>query len=241
MHSPIGYFWLPSQSVTHPSKQQTSDCSGQPTKMDVSVLEEQYGYLKKKQKLQTHIIVFKTGENGTVPGESMVNAVLINKKTRKAKAFKEHIPIREVHLELPCSCNVEESSPWRIHLGIHRLEQGEHQKSPCNVIQKKTEETSTDSKILSQEESMMSCKELVTGTEQSIHLLSEQEKSSPAEVTDSSSSALTSVTSPVWTHSQISASKFAPSSSKLPYYPFPQKKTPRISEAARRLGLYVSQ
>ncbi|KYO46965.1 NEDD8 ultimate buster 1 [Alligator mississippiensis] len=48
--------------------------------MDVSILEEQYDCIKQKQKLQTHIIVFKTGENDSVHDESMVNAVLINKK-----------------------------------------------------------------------------------------------------------------------------------------------------------------
>lgn len=47
--------------VTHPSKQQASDCSRQPTKMDINVLEERYNCLKQKQKLQTHVIVFKTG------------------------------------------------------------------------------------------------------------------------------------------------------------------------------------
>ncbi|XP_061443648.1 uncharacterized protein C9orf152 homolog isoform X2 [Rhineura floridana] len=227
--------------VTHPSKQRASDCSGQPTKMDVSVLEEQYDCLKQKQKLQTHIIVFKTGGNETVPRESMVNAVLINKKMRKAKAFKECLPIREVSFELPCKEDIQESSPWRIHLEIHRLAQGDHQKIPCDIVQNKNEQFTTDSEILFQKKSIMSCEELLKGSEQSVGILSKQENPSPAEKTDSSNSPLTSVTSPIWTHAQISVSKLAPASSKLPYYPFPQKKTPKISEAARRLGLYVSQ
>lgn len=48
-------------SVTHTSEQQASDHDKQPTKMDVSLLEEQYDHIKQKQKLQSHIIVFKTG------------------------------------------------------------------------------------------------------------------------------------------------------------------------------------
>lgn len=48
-------------SLTHTAEQQNSDCDRQPTKMDVSLLEEQYDCIKQKQKLQTHIIVFKTG------------------------------------------------------------------------------------------------------------------------------------------------------------------------------------
>lgn len=48
-------------SVTHTSEQQASDCDKQPTEMDVSFLEEQYDHIKQKQKLQSHVIVFKTG------------------------------------------------------------------------------------------------------------------------------------------------------------------------------------
>ncbi|XP_054846725.1 uncharacterized protein C9orf152 homolog isoform X1 [Eublepharis macularius] len=234
--------------VTHPSTQRSSDCSGQPTKMDVSLLEEQYGCLTQKQKLQTHIIVFKTGERQAVPGESMVSTVIINKKMKKAKAFKEHIPIREVSLGLPCNGNVQESSPWRIHLGIHRLVQEEHPKSPYEAIQNKNEQLNANGETPSQEKNAISSEELLTGTEHSVESLDEQGNSSPAEKTESSIWAsctdrpLKPITSPVWTRSEISACKLAPAaSSKLPYYPFPQKKTPRISEAARRLGLYVSQ
>ncbi|XP_044281060.1 uncharacterized protein C9orf152 homolog [Varanus komodoensis] len=218
--------------------QRASDCSGQPTKMDVSKLEEQYDCLKQKQKLQTHIIVFKTGVNETFSRESMISTVLINKKMRKAKAFEECVPVKEVSLELPCSGNTQEISPWRIHLGIHRLAQGDCQKG--DVIQNKNEEVSMDSRILSQKESTMSSEELLERSEQSIALLSKQENASYPENTDRSASPSASIASPVWIHSQISTSKLVSASSKLPYYPFPQKKAPKISEAARRLGLYVS-
>lgn len=187
--------------------------------------------------MEMHIIF--TDDAETVSGESMINAVLINKKFRKGKVLTEHIPTREVNLDLPCGRNVQESSPWRIHLGIHRLVQGEHLKTPCDVGRNNNEKISKDSKKLLEEESVISHGELLTGSEQSIELLGKQGNSSPLEKTGSSSSSLTSVTSLVWTRSQISASKFAPSASKLTYYPFPQKKTPRISEAARKLGLYV--
>lgn len=48
-------------SVTHSPEQQASERDKQPTKMDVSLLEEQYDHIKQKQKLQSYIIVFKTG------------------------------------------------------------------------------------------------------------------------------------------------------------------------------------
>ncbi|KFP20324.1 Uncharacterized protein C9orf152, partial [Egretta garzetta] len=116
-------------SVTHTSEQQASDHDKQPTKMDVSLLEEQYDHIKQKQKLQSHIIVFKTGERESVLPESMVNVVLINKKVRRSKSFTEHVPVRNVRLEMTSSGNVQDNSPWRTHLGIHRLVQ-----APCHGV-----------------------------------------------------------------------------------------------------------
>ncbi|KGL79099.1 Uncharacterized protein C9orf152, partial [Tinamus guttatus] len=110
-------------SVTHTSEQQASDRDEQPTRMDVSLLEEQYGYMKQKQKLQSHVIIFKTGENEPVLSESMVSAVLINKNIRKSKSFTECVPVRKARLEVTSNGDLQESSPWRTHLGIHRLAQ----------------------------------------------------------------------------------------------------------------------
>lgn len=47
--------------VTHSSEPQVSDGNKELTRMDVSMLEEQYDHIKQKQKLQPHIIVYKTG------------------------------------------------------------------------------------------------------------------------------------------------------------------------------------
>ncbi|KFP99265.1 Uncharacterized protein C9orf152, partial [Leptosomus discolor] len=116
-------------SVTHTSEQQASDRDKQPTKMDVSLLEEQYDHIKQKQKLQSHIIVFKTGEHEPVLPEPMVNAVLINKAVRRSKSFTEHVPVRQVRLEMTSSGNVQDNSPWRTHLGIHRLVE-----APCQEV-----------------------------------------------------------------------------------------------------------
>ncbi|KFV45675.1 Uncharacterized protein C9orf152, partial [Gavia stellata] len=114
-------------SVTHTSEQQASDHDKQPTKMDVSLLEEQYDHIKQKQKLQSHIIVFKTGEHESLLPEPMVNAVLINKKVRRSKSFTEHVPVRKVSLEMTSNGNVQDTSPWHTHLGIHRLAQAPYQ------------------------------------------------------------------------------------------------------------------
>ncbi|XP_029767474.1 uncharacterized protein C9orf152 homolog [Terrapene carolina triunguis] len=237
--------------VTHTAEHQASDCDTQPTKMDVSLLEEQYDCIKQKQKLQTHIIVFKTDENQSVPGQSMVKAILINKKTRKPKEFKEHIPVRKVTLELTSNGNVQDSSPWRTHLGIHRLLQTDCQKAPCDLALCKNEQISFDNERLTVKENvMLPYEKTLTASEQSTVSLNELGNSSmlnsPTEENSNSISGiyqkypLKSVSSAIWTHQQISSTKCIPISRKLSYYPFPQKKTPRISEAARRLGLYVS-
>ncbi|XP_074841218.1 uncharacterized protein C9orf152 homolog isoform X2 [Carettochelys insculpta] len=237
--------------VTHAAEQQDSDCDRKPTKMDVTLLEEQYDCTKQKQKLQTHIIVFKTGENQPVPGESMISAIVINKKMRKPKEFKEHIPVKKVTLELTYNGNVQDSSPWRTHLGIHRLLQAGGQKAPSDLTHCKNEQISFNNERLTVKENVtVPYEKPLTASEQSTISLNELGNSnmlnSPTEEKSNSisgicqKSTLKSVSSAIWTHPQVSHTRCIPISSKLSYYPFPQKKTPRISEAARSLGLYVS-
>ncbi|KFQ24771.1 Uncharacterized protein C9orf152, partial [Mesitornis unicolor] len=156
-------------SVTHTSEQQVSDRDKQPTKMDVSLLEEQYDHIKQKQKLQSHIIVFKTGERESVLPESMVNAVLINKKVRRSKSFTEHVPIRKVSLEMTSSGNKQDSSPWRTHLGIHRLMQGPWQGGPQDPSHCKNGPCSFDNqKLISKGNSTLQPKELGGASELSM-------------------------------------------------------------------------
>ncbi|XP_069067194.1 uncharacterized protein C9orf152 homolog isoform X2 [Pleurodeles waltl] len=50
-------------SVTHsPKADPAADSTGKLSAMDINQLEEEYLCIKQKQKLQTHIIVYKTGE-----------------------------------------------------------------------------------------------------------------------------------------------------------------------------------
>ncbi|KFV60826.1 Uncharacterized protein C9orf152, partial [Tyto alba] len=148
-------------SVTHTSEQQASDRDKQPTKMDVSLLEEQYDHTKQKQKLQSHIIVFKTGEHESVLPESMVNPVLINKSVRKSKSFTECVPVRKVRLEMASSGNVQDNSPWRTHLGIHRLVQGPRQGVTWDLSHCKDSPCSSDNqRLISQGNGTLQHKEL---------------------------------------------------------------------------------
>ncbi|KAM6339287.1 uncharacterized protein C9orf152 homolog [Podargus strigoides] len=237
-------------SVTHTSKQQASDHDKQPTKMDVSLLEEQYDHIKQKQKLQSHIIVFKTGEHESVLPESMVNAVLINKKVGRSKSSTEHVPVRKVRLEMTSSDNIQDNSPWRTHLGIHRLVQAPCQGGTWDLPHSKNRPCSFDNqRLISKANSTLQPKEFEGGSKLSglsqlgsSSMLNSFSKENGSNISSTSQEPpLKSATSAVWTHQHVSSTKCIPTCNKLNFYPFPNKKGPRISEAARKLGLYVSQ
>ncbi|XP_068260889.1 uncharacterized protein C9orf152 homolog [Nyctibius grandis] len=236
--------------VTHTSEQQASDHDKQPTKMDVSLLEEQYDHIKQKQKLQSHIIVFKTGEHESVLPESMVNAVLINKKVERSKSFTERVPVRKVSLEMTSSGNVQDNSPWRTHLGIHRLVQAPCQGVTWDPSHCKNGPCRFDNqRLISKGNGTLQPKELEGASELSaLSQLGSSSISNSFSTEDGSTISSTcqkpppkSATSAVWALQHISSTKCTPACNKLNFYPFPNKKGPRISEAARRLGLYVSQ
>ncbi|XP_074429512.1 uncharacterized protein C9orf152 homolog [Larus michahellis] len=237
-------------SVTHTSEQQASDRDKPPTKMDVSVLEEQYDHIKQKQKLQSHIIVFKTGEHESVFPESMVNAVLINKKVRRSKSFTECVPVRKVRLEMSNSGNIQDNSPWRTHLGIHRLVQAPCYGVPWDHSHCKNRPCSFDNqRLISKGNGILQPMELEgaselsapsqLGSSSTLNSFSKENGSNIASTCQKP--LLKSATSAVWTHQHTTSTKCMPACNKLNFYPFPNKKGPRISEAARRLGLYVSQ
>ncbi|XP_069716525.1 LOW QUALITY PROTEIN: uncharacterized protein C9orf152 homolog [Phaenicophaeus curvirostris] len=223
--------------VTHTSEQQASDCDKQPTKMDVSLLEELYDHRKQKQKLQSHIIVFKTGEHESILPESMVNTVLINKKVVRSKSFTEDAPVRKVTLEMTSSGNIQDSSPWRAHLGIHRLVQAPCQGVPRDPSHCKNRPRGFDSqRLISKGNSTLQRKELEEASE--LSALSQMGSSSTLNSfskengSDISSACqkppVKSATSAVWTHQPISPTKCTPTCNKLNFYPFPNKKGPEF-------------
>uniref|UniRef100_A0A669R110 TBC1 domain-containing protein n=1 Tax=Phasianus colchicus TaxID=9054 RepID=A0A669R110_PHACC len=202
-------------SVTHTSELRDSDHHKQPTKMDVSLLEEQYDHIKQKQKLQSHIIVFKTGEHESVLPESMVNAVLINKKVKNSKSFTERVPVRKVRLEVTSNGTAHDSSPWRTHLGIHRLAQTPCKKAPWDLSNCRNESFSFDNqRLISKENGTLQRKELEEVSE--LSMLSSSTLSSFSKESDSTISgtcqkpALKSDTSAVWMHHHISSTKYMP-------------------------------
>lgn len=180
----------------------------------------------------------------------MVSAVLINKKVRKSKSFTEHVPVRKVRLEVTSNGNVQDNSPWRTHLGIHRLAQAPCQEVPWAPSRCRNGPCSFDNqRLISKENSPLQHQELEgegelsalsqLGSSSMVNGFSKENGSNVAESCPKPPPK--SAASAVWMQQYISSTKCTPACHKLDFYPFPNKKAPRISEAARRLGLYVSR
>ncbi|XP_056340178.1 uncharacterized protein C9orf152 homolog [Oenanthe melanoleuca] len=235
-------------SVTHSSEPQVSEGDKKLTKMDVSVLEEQYDHIKQKQKLQPHIIVYKTGGHESVLPESIVNPVLINKKVKRSKSCRGDVPVRKVTLETISRGDSEDDLLWRIHLGTHRLGQAPGQGDSWDLSQ--CIPWSFDNQRLISKGNSTAETEKSAGAGElselrqlgSSSVLNSLSKENGCNIPSSCQKPpLKPATAALWPHQQISATKCMPTCNKLNFYPFPNRKGPRISEAARRLGLYVSQ
>ncbi|XP_073437643.1 uncharacterized protein C9orf152 homolog [Dendrobates tinctorius] len=216
--------------VTHADKE-PADGTRKLSKMDIHRLEEQYNGIKEKQKLRTHIIVFKPGDNELILREPDVNTVQVNERVRKQKAFTDHIPVKKVTLELSDKNYLKDKNgTWHAHLNIHRM------------VQLSSLETSTPDKTV--------LFDRLLGSE-SVPINVPAHSAKTLEMTElngdhhsvSSVRRKSSLKNPIpasWSQYSLPISKPTSPTEKLVYYPFPQKKNPRISEAARKLGLYVT-
>ncbi|KAM5157128.1 uncharacterized protein C9orf152 homolog [Mantella aurantiaca] len=226
-------------SVTHTYKD-PADSNRKLSKMDISLLEEQYYGIKQKQKLQTHIIVFKAGENYLMSMDPTLNTVPVNKKIQKQKPFKDQIPVKEVSLELLDKNYMnDKNGTWHAHLNIHRLVQID-----CHSnLGERTAEHKKDidksvlfSRLLSSVQQPRNDSEKVTAEIETSGLAKDNK---PVNNLYRKSSLQHPIPTS-WGHYQFPSSKPSSPTEKLVFYPFPQKKNPRISETARKLGLYVT-
>ncbi|XP_073533833.1 uncharacterized protein C9orf152 homolog [Phyllobates terribilis] len=218
--------------VTHADKE-LADGTRKLCKMDIHRLEEQYNGIKEKQKLRTHIIVFKSGDNELILREPDVNTVQINERVRKHKAFKDQIPVKEVTLELSDKNYLKgRNGTWHAHLNIHRMVQ---------LSSRPALETSTPDKTVLFDR-LLSSGEPVNFPAPSTTTV-EMKGLNGDHYSVSSVRRKSSLKNPIpasWSQYPFPTSKPTSPTEKLLYYPFPQKKNPRISEAARKLGLYVT-
>ncbi|XP_075068258.1 uncharacterized protein C9orf152 homolog [Mixophyes fleayi] len=226
-------------SVSHTYKDPADGIRKQ-SKMDISRLEEQYYCIKQKQKLQTHIIVFKAGKNELISGEPVLSTIPVNEKVRKLKAFKEKTPVKKVTLELLDKNYLKErNGTWHAHLNIHRMVQLDCQ--PALTKGTGEHEKEIDKSLL--------LDRLLSSESQPIkHPAHSTEAMETQELTEDKNSINSMYRKPslrhpipaLWSQDHFPTSKPTSPTEKVFYYPFPQKKIPRISETARKLGLYVT-
>ncbi|XP_023777734.1 uncharacterized protein C9orf152 homolog isoform X1 [Cyanistes caeruleus] len=191
----------------------------------------------------------KGGHECVLP-ESMVNPVLINKKIKRSKSYRGDVPVRKVTLDTINSGNSEDDLLWRIHLGIHCLGQAPGQGDSWDLSHGKSTAWSFDNqRLISVGNGTPQTMESAGASELSqlrqlgsSSVLNSLSKENSCNISSSCQKPpLKSATAALWAHQQIAAIKCTPACNKLNFYPFPNRKGPRISEAARRLGLYVSQ
>ncbi|XP_036409513.1 uncharacterized protein C9orf152-like [Megalops cyprinoides] len=202
--------------------------------MDIALLKEQYNWIKEKQKLQTRVVLFKKApDNEEICGKALVNMVPVSQEVRNPKAFEEQMPVKEIQFNFVDDLD-NDKSPWRTHLGIHRM--------ACTV-------KASDSSINRTPPSLT--RKLATSKDFSQECTEPQEAESFAsaklngpQCIDSGgrTEQVTLISRKLSTSEalsrQLSAGAHRPSNSQ--YYPFPQRRAPKKSEAARRLGMYSS-
>uniref|UniRef100_A0A8C3YQU5 Chromosome 9 open reading frame 152 n=1 Tax=Catagonus wagneri TaxID=51154 RepID=A0A8C3YQU5_9CETA len=200
--------------------------------LSVQLLRAQYEGLRRQQRAQARVVVLPRGGNIPAPAESVVSAVWINKERRHSLSLEEADAEAEGMLEeADRGCLRTPESPWHTHLEMYRLVQTFHQETSHQVKHK--EQFMGPEQTLPQEgdsglseDSQMTQQGIVTPE-------AAQHKGQVGNTqTEARGSGLK-----VGTQCPLSI-KNPHRSGKPAHYPFPQRKTPRISQAARNLGLY---
>nr|XP_002743236.3 uncharacterized protein C9orf152 homolog [Callithrix jacchus] len=202
--------------------------------LSIQLLRSQYEGLKRQQRTQVHLLVLPKGGNTPAPAESMVNAVWINKERRSSLSLEETDSETEGRLEKAGQgCLQAPKSSWHTHLEMHRLVQTfpqdtSHQVHHRGKLVGAGQRLPPEGDAHLFETNQMT--QQGTGIPEHAQL--------PCQVGNTQTKAVESGLK-FSTPCPLSI-KDQHRSGKPAYYPFPQMKTPRISQAARNLGLYGS-
>ncbi|XP_004678013.1 PREDICTED: uncharacterized protein C9orf152 homolog [Condylura cristata] len=189
--------------------------------LSIQLLRAQYEGLRRQQRSQTHLVVFPKGENTAAPTEAMVSSVWINERRRSLGPEEAGPEAEGTAEEAGGGCLQVTESPWHQHLEMHRLVQ-----------------------IFPQESGHQAKHNMAS--EQRLPQEGDKGVFESGQMTQPGTQGACQVDSPqteaVGTASKVSLcppARRAPHRSGKPaHYPFPQRKAPRISQAARNLGLY---
>ncbi|KAM9488466.1 uncharacterized protein C9orf152-like isoform 1-T2 [Clarias gariepinus] len=218
-------------------QEEHTDAVSQPSSMDIALLQEQYNSIREKQKRETRVICFAkaSSTNEEISGKSLVNVV----------------PMRQIRHALTRQDSVQEplfdfvrdpdNATWRTHLGMYRRTYSITDTKQAQLGNHKTSigdstSISTDNTVHSVEvtDSSDQLSEDCEGYGNRHHLSKKVQE-------DCGSDGFRKFSAPAALTRQLSSGSYQSTHTPVsPYYPFPQIKCPRKSEAARRLGLYSS-
>ncbi|XP_004638162.1 uncharacterized protein C9orf152 homolog [Octodon degus] len=202
---------------------------GQGPQVNIQYLRAQYEGLRRQQRTQAHLMVLPKGGNTPSPAESMISAVWINKERRSSLSLEEAaLGEGRILEEADRSCVQAAESPWHTHLEMYRLVQTLHQEN-IHQVKLKDQRVGSDQRL---------------PPEQAQHLLESDQKTQQipeaAQIQCQVGSTETKAEESILKTSVPCPSPIKNSHRpvKPAHYPFPQRKPPRISQAARNLGLY---
>ncbi|XP_016069162.1 PREDICTED: uncharacterized protein C9orf152 homolog [Miniopterus natalensis] len=227
------HFWqLGASFMAEASRTQALGKGGPP--LSVQLLRAQYEDLRQQQRAQAHLMVLPKGGNTPAPAESMVSAVWINKERRRSLSQDKVDPEAAGMLEeADGGCLQIPRSLWHTHLQMHCSVQTFHQETSHHVKHKGKFMGSEQRLPQERDPSLFENKQM-TQQETMIPEAAQHERQEGNPQTKTVGSGLNNgIQCP-------SSIKNPQRPGKPAYYPFPQRKTPRISQAARNLGLYGS-
>ncbi|XP_062937651.1 uncharacterized protein C9orf152 homolog [Cynocephalus volans] len=198
--------------------------------LSIQVLRAQYEGLRRQQRTQAHLVVLPKGENTSAPTESMISAVWINKE-KSSVSLEQADPEAEGMLEEDGKgCLQVPESPWHTHLEMCRLVQTIHQET-SHQINYKGKLVGSDERLPPEGNPHSFENNQVTQQRPKIPEAAQHQCQVGSTQTKAVESGLKLIQGPPSLRNPHGSGKPA-------HYPFPQRKTPRISQAARNLGLY---
>lgn len=200
---------------------------GQGPPINIQFLRAQYEGLKRQQRTQAHLMVFPKEGTVPIPAKAMTSAVWINKERRSSLSPEETDSEAEgMWEEVDRGFHQPSETPWHTYLELHRLLQtfhleAGHQGKPKGYLVEPEARFPPEGDTDCLKNNQKTQQEMKTPEEARCQ---SQEGCAPLQVAGSSVHCLSSTKNL--------------RSGKAAYYPFPQRKPPRISQAARNLGLY---
>lgn len=206
--------------------------AGQGPPVNIRFLRAQYEGLRRQQRTQAHLMVFPKEGTTLTPAESVTSVVWINKDRKSSLSPEDTDSEVEGMLEdVDRSCRQAPETPWHTYLEMHRLVQtlrleASHQGNPKGYLAGSEPRLSPEggSNVLESSQKTRQETEILEAAQ-----CQSQEGGIPLQAAASSSQASVQ---------RLPSAKNLHRSGKAAHYPFPQRKHPRISQAARNLGLY---